>query len=160
MKTNRYIIAAAIMLFTLFSGVSAQTGIGARGIFGVEGNSYGGAELSLQKLGRYEFDMGWANDSWKLTGLKLVNVIPGRNFAVYVGAGGGLGYTRRYDEVFGNFALDVGTYILIGPFQLGLDWRPEWYLLNYSGRDLSFNLALSGRIVFGKRKMDRRRDYR
>lgn len=149
-------ITAAVILSSLFFEATAQTGIGARGIFGVSGNSYGGAELSMQKLGRHEFNMGWANDSWKFTGLKLMNFTPGRNFAIYGGAGGGIGYTRRYDEFFGALALDLGTYILIGPFQLGLDWRPEWNLFNYSGNDLSFNLALSGRIVFGKWKLDRR----
>jgi hypothetical protein len=157
MKRYRYLIAVAIILFPLLTGVSAQTGIGARGIFGVSGNSYGGAELSLQKLGRHEFDVGWANDSWKFTGLKLLNFIPARNFGLYGGAGAGIGYTHRYDEFFGNFALDLGTYILIGPIQLGLDWRPEWNLFNYPGNDLSFNLALSGRLVFGARKLDRGR---
>lgn len=129
----------------------------ARGIFGIEGNAYGGVELSLQKLRRHEFNFGWANESWKFTGLKLVNFVPCRNFGLYGGIGGGVGYTRRYDEVFGTFALDLGSYILIGPVQLGLDWRPEWNLFNYPGNDLAFNLALSGRIVFGKRKLDRER---
>jgi len=152
MKRHRYIIAA-LLLLPLLGEVSAQTGIGARGIFGVSGNSYGGAELSIQKIGRYELDMGWANDSWKFTGLKLMNFIPGRNVGLYGGAGAGIGYSRYYDEFFGNFALDLGAYILIGPFQLGLDWRPEWNLFHYSGRDLAFNLALSGRIVFGRRKL-------
>ncbi|MCK4750989.1 MAG: hypothetical protein KAT15_28215 [Bacteroidales bacterium] len=152
MKKLRYIIASLLVAFG-FIFVSAQTGIGARGIFGVEGNSYGGVELSIQKLGRSEFDFGRSNDSWKFTGLKLINIVPRRNFALYGGIGGGVGYSRRYDELFGAFALDLGTYILIGPVQLGLDWRPEWNVFNYTGNDLSFNVALSGRLVFGKRKL-------
>ena len=137
----------------MVGSASAQTAIGARGLFGVEGNSYGGAEFSIQKPGRSEFDFGLANNSWKFTGLKLVNIIPRRNFAFYGGIGGGLGYSRWYDEFFGSFALDLGTYVLVGPVQIGLDWRPEWNVLNYPGRDVSFNLALSGRILFGKRKL-------
>jgi hypothetical protein len=152
MKSIKKSIALASFIL-ICSVASAQTGIGARGIFGMEGNSYGGAEFSIQKLGRSEFNFGRANQSWKFTGLKLVNFTSGRNFALYGGVGGGLGYTNRYDEWFGSFALDLGTYVLIGPVQLGLDWRPEWNVFNYPGNDLSFHVALSGRLVFGKRHL-------
>jgi len=152
MKTMKKIVALSSLII-ICSVASAQTGIGARGIFGVEGNSYGGVELSIQKLGRSGFNFGRANESWKFTGLKLVNFIPRRNFALYGGVGGGLGYTNRYDEWFGAFALDLGAYILIGPLQLGLDWRPEWNVFNYPGQDLTFNVALGGRLVFGKRHL-------
>lgn len=152
MKKPRYYTAIALMVIATIQG-TAQVGIGARGIFGVEGNSYGGVEFSVQKLGRSEFDFGLSNDSWKFTGLKLIQIVPGRNFAMYGGIGGGLGYSNRYDELFGSFALDLGTYILLGPVQLGLDWRPEWNVFNYPGHELSFNVALSGRLVFGKRKL-------
>jgi hypothetical protein len=152
MKKPGYYIALLLIIMGVIPSM-AQVGIGVRGIFGVEGNSYGGAEFSVQKLGRSEFDFGLSNDSWKFTGLKLVNIVPRRNFALYGGIGGGLGYSNRYEELFGSFALDLGTYILIGPVQLGLDWRPEWNVFNYPGNDLSFNVALSGRLVFGKRKL-------
>jgi len=152
MKNIKY-IAAACLVALMITSVSAQTAIGARGLFGVDGNSYGGAELSIQKPGRSEFDLGWANDSWKFTGLKLINIIPRHNFALYGGIGGGLGYSRRYDEFFGSFALDLGAYVLVGPVQVGLDWRPEWNVFNYPGSELSFNVALSGRILFGKRRI-------
>lgn len=152
MKKFKY-IAAAFLAALMVNTVSAQTAIGARGLFGVEGNSYGGIELSIQKPGRVEFDLGWANDSWKFTGLKLVDFIPRKNFALYGGIGGGLGYSRFYDEFFGSFALDIGTYVLVGPIQIGLDWRPEWNVFNYPGNELSFNVALSGRFLFGKRRM-------
>jgi hypothetical protein len=99
MKYLQYISATCIFLF-MISNLSGQTAIGARGLFGVEGNSYGGAELSIQKPGRSEFDFGRANDSWKLTGLKLVNLTRGRDYAIYGGVGGGLGYSQRYDEFF------------------------------------------------------------
>lgn len=152
MKYLKYFTVTCLTAFVITS-VSAQTAIGARGLFGVEGNSYGGVEISLQKPGRSEFDFGRANESWKFTGLKLINIVPRRNFALYGGVGGGVGYSERYDELFGSFALDLGTYILIGPIQLGLDWRPEWNVFNYPGQDVSFNVALSGRFLFGKRKL-------
>ena len=152
MKSFRY-IAALLIAILLTSSIKGQIGIGARGIFGVEGNSYGGVELSIQSPGKSEFDFGRSNDSWKLTGLKLINFTHSSNFGFYGGVGGGLGYTQRYDEWFGSFALNLGTYIMIGPIQLGLDWRPEWNAFNYPGNDLSFNVALSGRLVFGKRRI-------
>ena len=152
MKNLKYFIATCLVT-GLVSSASAQTAIGARGLFGVEGNSYGGVEFSVQKPGRSEFNFGRANESWKFTGLKLFNFIPRRNFAMYGGIGGGIGYSDRYEDFFGSFALDLGAYVLIGPIQLGLDWRPEWNLFNYSGNDVAFNVALSGRFLFGKRKL-------
>lgn len=144
-------MAGIFFVWMLAAPASAQVGIGIRGLFGVEGNSYGGAELSVQALGRSEFDLGRANDSWKLTGLKLVRFSKSTNFGFYGGIGGGLGYTERYDEWFGTFALDLGTYLLFGPIQVGLDWRPEWNVFSYPGKDVAFNVALSGRLVFGRR---------
>ncbi|MEZ5071125.1 MAG: hypothetical protein R2751_09175 [Bacteroidales bacterium] len=149
MKTLRYTLLL-IFVVSLSSLANGQTGIGARGILGVDGNAYGGGELSIQKLGRSEFDLGWANDSWKLTGLKLFEFTNNPGSGIYGGIGGGLGYSDWYDEFFGNFALDLGAYILVGPIQLGLDWRPEWNVFNYWGNDVTFNVALSGRFVFGR----------
>lgn len=146
---KRYLIILVIgFLFSL--GLSAQTGIGLRGIFGVDGNAYGGLEFSVQKPGRGEFDFGLLNDSWKMTGLKHIAFVDRKNFGVYGGGGFGLGYYDRYDEIFGTFALNVGSYIMAGRLQMGLDWRPEWNFFNAPGNDLSFNLALSARWVFNK----------
>ncbi len=151
MKKLRLIVAA--LLATIFiTTASAQTGIGVRGLFGIEGNAYGGAEISLQKIGRHEWDLGWSNDSWKFTGLKLFNFLGSNTggFGLYGGLGAGIGYSNTYDQMFGSFALDLGTYIWAGPIQVGLDWRPEWNVFNYPGKDVSFNLALSARLMFGK----------
>lgn len=143
--------ALFILLFTaLAAGCFSQTAIGARGLFGVDGNAYGGLEFSLQKPGQSEFDLGFLNDSWKFTGLKLFELIPSNGIGLYLGAGMGLGYYQPYDEVFATFAGNIGSYIMLGPIQVGLDWRPEWNFFNTPGNDLTFNLALSGRLVFGR----------
>lgn len=151
MKKLRYYLTALVLVL-MFGSASAQFAVGARGLFGVEGNAYGGVELSVQKIGHSEFDLGWANNSWKFTGLKLFSLIEGRGFGLYAGAGGGFGYynTHVYDEVFGTLALDLGSYVMLGPVQVGLDWRPEWYIINHSGSDVSFNVALSVRLAFGR----------
>jgi len=152
MKKLRFCLVA-LLLVLMFGSVSAQFAVGARGLCGVEGNAYGGVELSVQKIGRSEFDLGWANNSWKFTGLKLFNLLGGGGFGLYAGAGGGFGYynSHEYDEVFGTLALNLGSYVMLGPVQVGLDWRPEWYIINHSGSDVSFNVALSARLVFGRR---------
>jgi hypothetical protein len=90
------------------------------------------------------------NESWKATGLKHVAIVERNNFGVYGGGGVGIGYYERYDELFGTFALNIGSYIMLGRLQLGLDWRPEWNFFNAPGNDLSFNTALSARWVFNK----------
>lgn len=144
------ILTLSIFAFFLVASSYGQTAIGARGIFGVDGNAYGGLEFSVQKPGRGEFDLGMMNDSWKATGLKHWSLIDRRNLGLYWGGGVGIGYYDPYDELFGTFALNFGTYAMLGKLQLGLDWRPEWNFFNAPGRDLSFNLALSGRWVFGK----------
>lgn len=146
---RRFISIIALALF-LGAGLQAQTGLGARGIFGVDGNAYGGLEFSIQKLGHYELDFGRLNESWKATGLKHVAIVDRNNFGVYGGGGIGIGYYDRYDELFGTFALNIGSYIMLGHLQMGLDWRPEWNFFNAPGNDLSFNLALSARWVFNK----------
>jgi hypothetical protein len=151
MKTLRCYFSA-LLLILMFGTASAQIAIGARGLFGMDGNAYGGVELSVQNIGRSEFDLGWANDSWKFTGLKLFNLLGGRGMGLYAGIGGGLGYyrTQEYDEVYGTLAVDLGSYLMLGPVQLGLDWRPEWYVINHSGSNVSSNVALSARLALGR----------
>lgn len=146
---KKYILISIIALVSALA-VQAQTGIGARGILGVDGNAYGGLEFSIQKIGEYELDLGLIGDSWKITGLKHVSIVDRNNFGVYGGGGIGIGYYDRFDELFGTFALNLGSYIMLGRLQVGLDWRPEWNFFNAPGNELSFNLALSARWVFGK----------
>ena len=66
---KRYILFPVILLF-FSAGAMAQTGSGARGIFGVDGNAYGGLEFSIQHPGHYELDLGFSDESWKVTALK------------------------------------------------------------------------------------------
>ncbi len=146
---NRKLLFPVIILLFAIQ-VQAQVGVGARGVLGVDGNAYGGFEFSIQGLHKYEVDLGFANDSWKATGLKLFPFIDRKRFGLYGGAGFGLGYYEPIDETFGNFALNLGSFILVGPIQVGLDWRPEWNFFNSPGNDLTFNLALSTRWVFGR----------
>ncbi len=151
MKKLRYYFATLLLILMLGSA-SGQIAVGARGLFGVEGNAYGGVELSVQNIGRSEFDLGWANNSWKFTGLKLFNLLRSGSFGLYAGAGGGIGYynSHEYDEIFGTLALNLGSYLMLGPVQVGLDWRPEWYIINHSGSDVSFNVALGARLALGR----------
>ncbi|MFC2090874.1 hypothetical protein ACFLT1_08875, partial [Bacteroidota bacterium] len=102
---KKLVITFVLSMIIGFS-LQAQTGIGARGIFGVDGNAYGGLEFSIQKPGRYEFDLGVLNDSWKITGLKQRSFIDRTNFGVYFGYGLGIGYYDNFDELFGTFALN------------------------------------------------------
>jgi len=146
------ILSVAILLFAV--NIEAQVGVGARGLFGTDGNAYGGVELSIQKLGKYEFDLGTMNDSWKATGLKLFPFIQNRNLGLYGGGGVGIGYYEPQDDIFGSLALNLGGYIMIGRVQLGLDWRPEWSFSYPYERSLGFNTAFSVRWVFGRKHID------
>lgn len=147
---KRIIILSAIVL--LFAAtIEAQVGVGARGLFGTDGNAYGGVEFSIQKLGKWELDLGTMNDSWKATGLKLVPFVERRNLGLYGGGGIGIGYYEPQEDIFGSLALNLGGYIMIGKVQLGLDWRPEWSFSYPPDRSLGFNTALSARWVFGRK---------
>ncbi|MFC2129774.1 hypothetical protein ACFLQX_03220 [Bacteroidota bacterium] len=144
-----FIVSALILLFA--ANIEAQVGLGARGLFGTDGNAYGGVEFSIQKLGKYELDIGTMNDSWKATGLKLFPFVKRRNFGIYGGGGIGIGYYEPQDDIFGSLALNLGSYIMVGRVQLGLDWRPEWSFSYPYERSLGFNTALSARWVFGRK---------
>ena len=146
---KKYILAL-ILLCMAGLGIHGQTGIGARGLFGMDGNAYGGIEFSIQRPAKFELDLGVIGESWKATGVKLVPFVDRENFGVYGGYGLGLGSYDDFNELYGTFALDLGTYLMLGKLQTGLDWRPEWNFFNSPRNDLSFNLALSFRWMFGK----------
>lgn len=143
------------MLFItlLATSASAQVAVGGRGILGIDGNAYGGFELSLQKIDRWEFDLGKVNTSWKATGLKLFPLLDRKRIGIYVGGGLGMAYYDPFDEVYFNLAGNLGSFIIVGPIQLGLDWRPEWNFYNPPNNNLGFNLALSARWVFNRRDL-------
>ncbi len=146
---KRYILLLGIVVFTT-SFAFSQVGVGARGIFGMDGGAYGGVEFSIQKPCQYELDLGLLNDSWKATGLKHWAFVEKKNLGLYGGGGIGLGYYDQFNEMFGTFALNLGTYLMLGHLQVGLDWRPEWNFFNAPDQNLSFNMALSARWVFKK----------
>lgn len=142
-----------VMLFFSTAAFS-QLAVGVRGgTFGVDGNSYGGVEVSIQDIGNYEFDLGWiSNDSWKVTGLKLFSLIGNeKKLSLYGGIGLGAGVNSA-NEFNANFALDAGISLrLIKILQLTLDYRPEWAMTNNSSNNTRFswnNIALGVRIAF------------
>jgi len=149
-----------ITIFALMFSASAfsQTGIGIRGgMFGVDGNSYGGLELSLQSIANYEIDFGYiSGGNWKVTALKLFKLAGDEEFlCLYGGAGAGAGLVTTPvidDEFHANLALDLGVSIRVLDFlQFTLDYRPEWALTKNSYSDSAFewtNVALGARFVF------------
>jgi len=143
------LISALIMLFTI--SAQSQVGVGARGLFKYDGNAYGGLELSIQKINKYELDLGFSGDSWKATGLKLFPFIERKRVGLYGGAGMGVGYYSPEEDIYGTLAFDIGAFMRIGRLQLGLDWRPEYNFSYPPDSDLSFSTALSARWVFGKK---------
>ena len=149
MKRSIIILSFVFIAINSFS----QVAVGARGVFGVDGNAYGGLEFSVQNPGEFEVDLGLLDESWKVTGLKHFSFIDRKKFGIYAGGGIGIGYYDMFDELYGTFALNTGTYLMFGRIQMGLDWRPEWNFFNAPGRDLSFNLALSARWRFGDKDL-------
>lgn len=157
---KKSVLLLVVMLVFGLSNTYGQTAIGLRGgVFGVDGNSFGGAEISVQGIGNYEIDLGWIDSkngySWKITGLKLFHLLGNREkFSMYAGAGVGLGTNHRIikdDNVFhANLAADLGVSWRVVKFlQLTLDYRPEWNLTK-SSTDTSFewsNIALGVRYV-------------
>ncbi|MEN8139432.1 MAG: hypothetical protein ABFR62_13480, partial [Bacteroidota bacterium] len=144
-------ISSLLLLFSL-SGFS-QNAIGIRGgVFGVDGNAYGGVEFSFQGIGSHEIDFGYiSGGTWKFTGLKLWTLAGNRDrFSFYGGAGVGLGLQREHFHA--NLAVDLGLSLRIVKFlQFTLDYRPEWALTKNSYVDDAFswnNIALGFRFVF------------
>jgi hypothetical protein len=142
-----------IMISMFVASIHAQVGVGGRGVFGVDGNAYGGFELSLQKIDRWEFDLGTVNESWKATGLKLFPLLDRKRIGVYAGGGLGMAYYEPFDDLYFNLAANLGSFIIVGPVQLGLDWRPEWNFYNPPKNNLGFNVAMSARWVFNRRNL-------
>jgi|LGVD01.1.fsa_nt_gb hypothetical protein len=143
-----------VFIFFLSIDGNSQVAVGLRGgVFGVDGNSYGGVELSVQKIGSYEFDLGWISDgSWKLTGLKQFTLIGSKKaFSLYGGGGMGVGLDAS-SEFQANFALNAGLSLrLIKILQLTLDYRPEWAITGNTSNNTQFswnNIALGVRIAF------------
>jgi len=141
------------LLMMLSIGAYSQSAIGIRGgVFGVDGNSYGGLEVSYTRIGSMELDFGWTgNNSYKFTYLKQFGLVgDANNFLLYAGLGAGLGAISS--QFHANAAVDVGvSWKLLNFLQLSLDYRPEWAITSNSYTETSFswnNIALGLRYAF------------
>ena len=151
MKRKYFGLFVALFLFSV-AGYS-QSAIGVRGgVFGIDGNSYGGLEVSYTKIGSMELDFGWTGaDAYKFTFLKQFGLIGDANkFLLYAGLGAGLGAISS--EFHANAAVDVGISLKFLKFiQVSLDYRPEWAITTNSYDSTSFswnNIALGLRFAF------------
>ncbi len=150
------LIGCALFSFLILSAesVTAQTGIGVRGLLGFGKDQYGGAEVSLQKLNKWEMDLGWnSNDIWKFTYLRHQRLITlGEKLgAIYAGVGGNIGYSSAAENTIGGVNVDIGAFVLIRKIQVGVDWRPEIALWGNQDdeKDITYNFALALRYVLG-----------
>ena len=149
---KRYLGLLLVILMFSVDGFS-QSAIGVRGgVFGVDGNSYGGLEVSYTKIGSMELDFGWTGaDAYKFTFLKQFGLIGNaEKFLLYAGFGAGLGAISS--EFHANAAVDVGISLKFLKFlQVSLDYRPEWAITSNSYDSTSFswnNIALGLRFAF------------
>lgn len=143
-----------------FGQVNSENAIGLR--FG-DNNGFG-AEISYQtrfaEMNRVELDLGFRDTSsfnaWKLTGLyQWVWHIDG-GFNWYAGFGAGIGawssnrdHELHDDGLFINLDGDVGIeYIFEVPFQISLDFRPEFGIVGNFGDGTDFDIALGIRYLF------------
>lgn len=150
----------ALLLFVNIT-LSAQEytkAIGVRGVFGYDHYQYAGAELSFQKdvkkIGRSEFDFGWyASNQWdalKFTGIRQWKMVNKSKFHFYGGVGGAAGYVMfpyAENDFFATVNLNLGVDYRLGLLQLGLDWRPEWTIINNFGTQLGYDAGLALRFT-------------
>ena len=160
------IILSAFMLIGLaFSSQAQDISKNALGLRLGDSDGFGG-EISYQRglsgNNRLELDLGFRNsknvDAFKLVGLYQWVWQIDKGFNWYAGIGGGVG-SWSYD--YGGFS-DNGTILLaagdIGieynfsevPFQLSLDFRPEFYFDSQDYREDNFgpDIALGIRYRF------------
>jgi len=149
---KKYFGLLVIVLLFSTAGFS-QSAIGVRGgVFGVDGNAYGGLEVSYTRIGSMELDFGWTgSDAWKATYLKQFGLIGSPDkFLLYAGLGVGMGAVSS--QFHANAAVDVGISLKLLKFlQLSLDYRPEWAMTSNSYTETSFtwnNIALGVRFAF------------
>jgi len=134
--------------------------VGLRGIYRNDANAYWGAEFSyqvyLKGIRRLELDFGWLEaTAWNLfqfTGIYQWQLIRKGGFSFYTGPGLGFGYASYgYGDgrFYGVLAANVGVdYTFRLPLQIGLDWRPEYSVLNDIEDDLTNQFAIAIRLAF------------
>lgn len=133
---------------------------GVRGVFKSDNAEYWGGEFSYQSylkgIRRLEFNFGSFNtmdaNLLQFTGIYQWRLIRKGGFNFYTGPGLGVGYAiygygddKFYGVLAANFGIDY-TFRL--PFQIGLDWRPEYSVLNEYRDDISNQFGLAIRLAF------------
>ncbi len=158
----RYLIILLILTGAAFNTSAQETSkaVGVRVSFGQDEKTYAGGEFSFQKdvgrIGRRETDIGWWSSSqwdvFKFTGIRQWKIINKGGFNFYGGAGFGAGYIMypfAPNDFFGSVNLDMGIDYTFGfPIQIGLDWRPEWTVINNFGTALGYEFGIAVRLSF------------
>ena len=166
---KKIILSALMVIGLAFSAQSQKISKNALGLRLGDSDGFG-AEISYQRglssNNRLELDLGFRNsknvDAFKLVGLYQWVWQIDKGFNWYAGFGGGVGsWSYDYDEGGNNYT-DNGTILLaagdIGieynfsevPFQLSLDFRPEFYFDSDNYREDNFgpDIALGIRYRF------------
>lgn len=134
--------------------------MGLRGVFKGDGNEYWGGDFSFQiylkGMRRLELNFGSYNSmEWDLlqfTGIYQWRLIRKGGFSAYTGPGLGFGYANYGygdDNFYGVLAANIGVdYTFKFPIQIGLDWRPEYSVLNEYKENYSNQFGLAIRLAF------------
>lgn len=135
--------------------------LGISGVYSNDTKTIGGAEISyqlyLKGIRRLEVDFGWlSSTSWDVlqcTGIYQWRLIRKGGFNFYMGPGAGIGYANYgygEDKLYGILVGDIGIdYTFKFPIQIGLDYRPEWSLLQDKiGNELNHQINFAVRLAF------------
>lgn len=158
------IILVLFLLISLSLFAQEQSRIHRLGVSGAYRNDkeeMSGAEISyqlyLKGIRRLEVDFGWLSSSsfdvLQWTGIYQWRLIRKGGFNFYMGPGAGIGYANYgygEDKFYGVLVGDIGIDYTFGlPIQIGLDYRPEWSLLqNHIGNELDHQINLAIRLAF------------
>ncbi len=158
------IIISLFCLFLIFAVYSQDDQrihrFGVRGVFKGDSNEYWGGEFSYQSylkgMRRLEFNFGaYSTMSWDLfqfMGIYQWRLIRKGGFSFYTGPGLGVGYANYGygdNKFYGILLANIGVdYTFKFPLQIGLDWRPEYSILNEYRDDISNQFGLAIRLAF------------
>lgn len=134
--------------------------VGLRSVYQNNQNGDWGAEFSyqvyLKGIRRIEADFGFVNsiewDLFQFTGIYQWMLVRKGGFSFYTGPGLGFGYANYgygEDKFYSVLAANVGIdYTFKIPLQIGLDWRPEYSILNEIDSDFANQFGLALRLAF------------
>ena len=168
MKNHKYKgLSAVLVLFCLLSisgtKLYAQERIhrfGLRGIYQNDQQQMWGTEISYQVYlegkrrieNNFGFISGTTWDVFQYTGIYQWQLIRKGGFSFYTGPGLGIGYANygyAEDKFYGVLAANAGIdYTFRLPFQIAIDYRPEYSILNKVGNDIGHQFALAIRLAF------------